>query len=110
MNILFVCSRNQWRSPTAEKVIGRWPDVSARSAGTSPRARHTISIDDIRWADVICAMEEKHKNRIVASFSRAVAGKTIVVLDIPDDYRYMDAELVAELETAVRPMLNSARR
>lgn len=105
MNILFVCSRNQWRSPTAEKVVGRWPDVSARSAGTSPRARHTLSIDDVRWADVICAMENKHRNRIVASFPRAVVGKRIVVLDIPDDYRFMDPELVDLLTASVRTII-----
>ena len=105
MNLLFVCSRNQWRSPTAEKVVGRWPGVSARSAGTSPRARHTLSIDDIRWADLICAMENKHRNRILANFARDTEGKRIVVLDIPDEYRYMDSELVEEIESAVRALL-----
>ena len=108
MNILFVCSRNQWRSPTPEKVIGRWPEVSAQSAGTSPRARHTLSIEDIRWADVICPMEDKHRNRILASFSRAAHGKTMVVLDIPDEYRFMDSELVSLLEAAVEPIIDSA--
>ena len=107
MNILFVGSRNQWRSPTAEKIFRRSPEVSARSAGTSPRARHTLSIDDIRWADVICAMEQKHKDRVVASFSRAVERKTIVVLDIPDDYRFMDPELVELIESSVRPIIDS---
>ena len=107
MNILFVCSRNQWRSPTAEKVFKRRREISVRSAGTSPRARHTLSIDDVRWADVICPMEQKHKNRIVASFSRATEGKEIVVLDIPDDYRYMEPELVQLIETAVGPIIDS---
>ncbi len=107
MNILFVCSRNRWRSPTAEKVIGRWPGVCARSAGTSPRARRTLSIDDVRWADVICAMEHKHRNRIVASFPRAVQGKNVVTLGIPDDYRFMDGKLVKLIESSVRPIIDS---
>ncbi len=107
MNILFVCSRNQWRSPTAERIFRRHPEINARSAGTSPRARHTLSIDDVRWADVICPMEQKHKNRIVASFSRATEGTRIVVLDIPDDYRYMEPELVQLIETAVGPIIDS---
>ena len=105
MNILFVCSRNQWRSPTAEQHFRRHPVVNARSAGTSPRARHTVSIDDVRWADVICVMEQKHKNRILATFSRAARDSKIVVLDIPDDYRYMDPELVDLIDDAVQPII-----
>ena len=107
MNILFVCSRNQWRSPTAERHFQQHPVVNARSAGTSPRAKHTVSIDDIRWADVICAMEQKHKNRLTALFSRAAMNKRIVVLDIPDDYRFMDSELVDLISRAVQPIIAS---
>lgn len=66
MNALFICSRNQWRSPTAETVFRRYPNVQARSAGTSPNARHTVSIDDIAWADKIFVMEQKHKSRLLA--------------------------------------------
>ncbi|MEM8817433.1 MAG: protein tyrosine phosphatase [Pseudomonadota bacterium] len=106
MNILFVCSRNQWRSPTAEKVFRRHPEVRARSAGTSPRARHTITVDDIQWADVVCVMEPKHKNRILASFPRAAREPRIVVLDIPDKYRYMDPELVELIEVALKPIVS----
>ncbi len=67
-----------------------------------------MSIDDIRWADVICPMEQKHKNRILATFPRDVRDSKIVVLDIPDDYRYMDAELVELIDSAVRPIIDSA--
>lgn len=94
MNLLFVCSRNQWRSPTAETVWRKCPGVNVRSAGTSPRARRTISLADVRWADVIFAMEQKHRNRLVAEYTRALEHKPIHVLDIPDDYNYMDPELV----------------
>jgi predicted protein tyrosine phosphatase len=87
-NVLFICSRNQWRSPTAEQIWRRHPLIRARSAGTSPNARHTVSVDDIEWADVILAMEEKHKSRLVAEFKRMLEGKPIHVLDIPDEYKY----------------------
>lgn len=56
-NFLFVCSRNQWRSPTAEKVF-KQKGYSARSAGTSPNAKNTISVADINWADLIFVMEK----------------------------------------------------
>jgi predicted protein tyrosine phosphatase len=35
LNALFVCSRNEWRSPTAEAIYRRFPGVNARSTGTS---------------------------------------------------------------------------
>ena len=103
--VLFICSRNQWRSPTAEHIFRRHPLMSVRSAGTSPNARRKVSADDIRWANVIFVMEEKHKSRLVADFSRWLDGKTIHVLDIPDEYNYMDPELVGQLEQSVVAIL-----
>lgn len=94
-NVLFICSRNQWRSPTGEKVWAKQQGVTTRSAGTSPRAKRTISEADIRWADVVLLMEEKHKQRVRAAFPRATQHKPLHVLDIPDEYQFMDAELVA---------------
>ena len=102
---LFICSRNQWRSPTAEQIFRRHPLMTVRSAGTSPNARRKVSADDIQWADVIFVMEEKHKSRLVAEFFRLLAGKTIHVLDIPDEYKYMDPELVEQLEQSVNAIL-----
>jgi predicted protein tyrosine phosphatase len=107
-NILFICSRNQWRSPTAEQIWRKHPMLSVRSAGTSPSARRKVSIDDIRWADVIFVMEEKHKSRLVTEFTSLIKNKTIHVLDIPDEYKYMDPELVEQLEQSVGGLLKLA--
>ena len=107
LNVLFVCSRNQWRSPTAEQVFRNHPGVSARSAGTSPNARKHVSVEDVRWADLILVMEEKHKSRLAAEFTRLLVGKRIHVLDIPDEYKYMDPELVQQLKESVEPLLNA---
>lgn len=62
----------------------------------------------IRWADVILVMEEKHKSRLVAEFTRLIEGKPIHVLDIPDEYKFMDPELVEMLEQSVSNLLNLA--
>ncbi len=105
INVLFICSRNQWRSPTAEQLWRRHPIVSARSAGTSPNARHHVSVEDVRWADVIMVMEEKHKSRLVAEFTGLLDNKPIHVLDIPDEYKFMDPELVEMLEQSVSSIL-----
>jgi predicted protein tyrosine phosphatase len=107
INLLFVCSRNQWRSPTAEHVWRKDQRVLVRSAGTSPNARHTVSSADIQWADIVVAMEEKHKSRIKAEFTRLLDHKPVHVLDIPDDYKFMDAELVELLEISVESLINS---
>jgi predicted protein tyrosine phosphatase len=108
LKILFVCSRNQWRSPTAEQIWRRHPQLLVRSGGTSPRARHTVSADDIRWADVILVMEEKHQSRLAANFGALLLHKRIHVLDIPDEYRYMDAELIEILQQSVGSILGIA--
>jgi len=105
LNLLFVCSRNQWRSPTAEKVWRNHSKLNVRSAGTSPKAKKTINQKDVQWADIIFVMEKKHKNRIVAEFTRMVDHKTIHVLDIPDEYRYMDDELVELVNLSVASIL-----
>lgn len=107
-HILFICSRNQWRSPTAEQVWRRHPLLSVRSAGTSPKARRTVNAQDIAWADVIFVMESKHKSRLLADFGRLMSGKVLHVLDIADEYQYMDPELVAQLQDAVGAMLGLA--
>ncbi len=105
-NALFICSRNQWRSPTAETLWRKHPSVNVRSAGTSPKARKTVTENDIAWADMIFVMEKKHKSRLVAQFSNLLSNKQMHVLDIPDDYQYMDSELIAGLEGRVTPLIS----
>lgn len=105
-NVLFVCSRNQWRSPTAEQIWRRHPQLNVRSGGTSPSARHTVSDADVEWADVVIVMEQKHKSRLTADFGDLLAGKPVHVLDIPDEYKYMDPELVELLVQSVGSLLN----
>ncbi len=105
INVLFVCSRNQWRSPTAEQLFRRHPHVNARSGGTSPKAKHPVNEQDLAWADVVMVMEQKHKSRLMADFSDALRYKPLHVLDIPDEYAYMDAELVEMLEQSVTGLL-----
>ena len=100
INLLFICSRNQWRSPTGEKVYSQ-KGFSTRSAGTSPNAKRTVSVKDIQWATHIFVMEKKHNQRLVAKFTRLVEHKNIVVLDIPDEYQFMDDELISILESSV---------
>jgi predicted protein tyrosine phosphatase len=109
LHVLFVCSRNQWRSPTAEQVWRRHPQVDARSAGTSAGARHVVSAVDLAWADVVLVMEDKHKARLLADHRALLASRRLHVLDIPDDYTYMDPELVDLLGDPVAELLGLLR-
>lgn len=101
INLLFICSRNQWRSPTAEKIYKNKPMINARSAGTSPNARRCVSAADIQWADIIFVMETKHKSKILVDYPGESKQKKIVVMGIEDNYQYMDEELVKEISYCV---------
>ena len=105
MNLLFICSRNQWRSPTAEAIFGS-DQYATRSAGTEPSARIKVTEKLIHWADLIFVMEKKHKERLMEKFSDILTDKPLIVLDIPDEYQYMDEELIEMLKLSVQPHLD----
>ncbi len=108
MQILFVCSRNQWRSPTAEALFRHHPTVNARSAGTEKNARVRITEKLIQWADIIFVMEKKHRQRLREQFPLLIPAKEIIVLDIPDEYQYQDPELTEHLRDCLQPYLNQS--
>jgi len=105
IRVLFVCSKNKWRSPTAEQVFRKEVGLNVRSAGTSRSARRTITVADIRWADLILVMEDKHRARLRAQFRDEVRYKAVHSLDIPDLYRYMDPALIEILQDKVPPLI-----
>ena len=95
--VLFVCSRNRLRSPTAEAVVAGWPGVHALSAGTAPDADARVSADLVEWADVVVAFEARHRRRLTSAFGPLLADRRVVVLGIPDEYAFMDPALVRVL-------------
>lgn len=99
--MLFVCSRNKWRSLTAEKIFARFDGYEVRSAGTEEQARIKLTSGHIGWADMIFAMEKKHIRRIKEKFQDMLAGKKLICLDIPDDYQFMDEDLIEILFSRV---------
>ena len=98
-NLLFICSKNQWRSPTAELLFKNHPQHNARSAGTSDKARIRINQKTIDWADVIFVMERKHRDIMRQNFN--LDYRELILLDIPDDYQFNDPELVNILKMAL---------
>ena len=100
-NILFVCSQNKLRSPTAEQVFSTWPHIEVSSAGTNNDAENPLSTELIQWADIIFVMEKAHRTKIQARYRAALNSKRLICLDIPDNYTFMETALVTLLEAKV---------
>ena len=108
--LLFICSQCKLRSPTAEAVFSQYEGIEAISAGTNNDAETPLTADLIDWADIVFVMEKAHRNRVTHKFRRWLRDKPVVVLGIPDDYAFMDPELVRLLEARVARHLRQGFR
>jgi predicted protein tyrosine phosphatase len=104
--VLFVCSGNIDRSPTAEGMFKTRADLEVMSAGTSLLARRRVTKQLIDWADKIFVMEQKHADRL--EHLEPGARTKIVVLNILDEYHRNDPELIRLLNERVTPYLQQS--
>lgn len=102
---LFICSRNRLRSPTAERVFAQWPGVETDSAGLAPDAEVRVSAEQLDWATLIFVMEKNQRSKLTRQYRQVLAGKRVICLDIPDDYAYMQPELISLLQRKVPALL-----
>ena len=100
-NILFVCSQNKLRSPTAEAVFSELEGFDVRSAGLNNDAEIHLCIEDVLWADCIFVMEQAHKRKLRKRFKEHLTNQKLICLGIPDNYDYMDSELIKILKKGV---------
>jgi predicted protein tyrosine phosphatase len=107
MKILFICSRNRWRSPTAEDIFRDYEGLETDSAGLDSDAEVSLCSEALDWADIIFVMEQAHRSKLSKHFQPWLNGKRIVCLNIPDQYRYMDPALVKILKAKVLPLLGT---
>lgn len=105
MNILFICSKNQWRSPTAELLFADREGINTLSAGMRKDALCVVDNELLKWADLVLVMESKHLNRLSAHFPATMRYKKAHVLGIPDNYRFNDPALIELLEQKIQPYL-----
>jgi predicted protein tyrosine phosphatase len=103
--VLFICSQNRLRSPTAEQVFADWPGVEAASAGLNNDAENPLTPELLKWADLVFVMERAHRNKLSSRFRAHLSRQRIVCLDIPDEYDYMDPMLIRLLRMKVPPHL-----
>jgi len=104
-NLLVVCGRNKRRSRTAEYLFKNDQRFNIRSVGLSPKSERQIKGRDIEWADLIFVMEDGYKGRITGTF-RHLELPEFEVLNIPDEFEYLDAELIEILKERINSTLD----
>lgn len=104
-HILFICSQNRFRSPTAEKVFFGRPGIEVASAGLNAGAVNPVSSDLLEWADVVFVMEESQRTKLSKKYKAFLTSQRVICLDIPDEFEYMEKALIRILEIKVNPFL-----
>ena len=97
-NILFLCSQNKLRSPTAEAVFCDYAGIEVDSAGLNDSAEIPLTEEHLEWSEHIFVMEKNHRTRLNNKFGSHLKGKKVTVLNIPDDFPYMDEALILLLK------------
>jgi predicted protein tyrosine phosphatase len=107
MRILFICSQNKLRSPTAEQVFANYAGLECSSAGLNHDAENPVTGEALEWAQLIVVMEKAHQRRLAQRFAKHLAHARVVCLDIPDNYAFMQPELIARLKSKMARHLPS---
>jgi predicted protein tyrosine phosphatase len=101
INLLFVCTINKMRSATAHEIYKDDHRFEVKSAGTSNTANTVLSKELLDWANSIVVMEKNHRNFIRKHFPDTYQSKKIVCLYIPDEFDFMQTELISILKQKV---------
>ena len=106
--VLFLCRHNRMRSPTAERVFQKRVDLEVRSAGTARDALARVNSHMLDWADDIFIMDDQQRRSLRRRFSGHPALGRLICLDIPDEFTFLQPELIALLEHQTLPHLPAA--
>jgi len=111
-NVLFICSANQHRSPTAARLFAAVPGLACYSAGTcaqdAAQGGREVVQTDLERADVVFVMEDRHRDQLLRRFGRRHAGK-IVNLAIDDIYTAGSPDLIELLLQRVFEQYEAAK-
>lgn len=103
-NVLVLCGRNKKRSRTAEAIFKNDTRFEIRSAGLSAKSDRKVSESDLRWANLVLIMEHKQRGKLHSQFP-GVEFPPVVVLQIGDEYAFMDPELTNVLTEKINLQL-----
>ena len=106
--VLFLCNQNRLRSPTAEAVFRENPQIEVKSAGVDNDASVPVNLELLEWADIIFVMEKRQRNIIHKKYKDIYDRKRIVCMYIPDDYDYMDPDLIQLLKERLPQYVKSS--
>lgn len=106
-HVLFLCSQNKLRSPTAEVIFSDIEGFEVRSAGLNNDAVVSISPELVKWADYIFVMEKSHRNKLRKNYREFINKQRIICLDIPDEYEFMDEGLIKLLKHRIGPFFSN---
>ena len=105
MRLLFICSRNKWRGPTAARIYARQPGVYTRSAGTSASSHRRINERLLLWADIILFMEHHHFEIVTEDHRELMKTRHSVVLNIEDSLHYEEEKLTTQIKAKADPIV-----
>jgi len=103
-NVLVLCGRNKKRNRTAEYIFKNDNRFSIRSAGLSTKSGRLVTENDIHWADIVFVMEPEHRSKLIGHFKHLNLPQ-IEVLDIEDEYEFLDEELIERLSDRINQTL-----
>jgi len=89
------------RSATANTIFDHDDRFETRSAGTDKSATTPLTKELLDWASTILVMEKIHRNYIRTHYPDIYNNKKIVCMYIPDDYDFMQPELISILKDRV---------
>lgn len=101
LKILFVCTVNRMRSATAHKIFESDQRFWVDSAGIDNSAATVLEAEHLEWADAIIVMEKHHSNFIRNKYPEYYKKKKIVCLHVPDNFNFMQPELISILKKKV---------
>ena len=105
-NVLFVYTGNKDPSSTSKRIHVDQPDMEVKSAGTSHYAATPVTKELIIWSDIIVVMEKYHRNLLKNRFYSSLIGKEMIVLDIQDEYDYMQEDLIDLIKQKSHNLIN----
>jgi y4mF family transcriptional regulator len=105
-NVLVLCGRNKKRSRTAEAIFKNDARFGIRSAGLSPKSDRKVTEGDLRWADLVLVMEHKQRGKLHSQFP-GLQLPPLEVLQIADDFAFLDPELVSLLTEKINAQLRA---
>jgi predicted protein tyrosine phosphatase len=110
IKVLFLCSQNKLRSPTAEQVFSTWEGLEVLSAGTNNDACTPLDRELVEWANIVMVMEREHRSKLQRKYRSSLGGKRVICLEIQDDYEFMETSLIRLLEAKVPRLLPGIRK